>query len=291
MNCSKLALGAVQFGMNYGVSNSSGQTSLIEVTKILNLAHKLNISLIDSAISYGSSEKILGEIGVSNFDIVSKLPSSVLTQKEVSSSIQYHIDNSLIRLKKDSLYGFLAHNAADLLSSNGEIIYKSLNLAKKNGLIKKIGVSVYYPEEIKQLMYYYDLDLIQAPFNIIDNRLIKSGLMKELSSSNIELHVRSIFLQGLLLMTPSNRLLKFNKWVALWNTWDEWLNDLKITPIEACLSYALSFDEISKLVIGVESAKQLQEIANIKPLKSLNLPEDLVTEDQLLLNPANWNNL
>ncbi len=291
MNFSKIALGAVQFGMDYGISNNSGQTSINEISRILNLAHKLDISLIDTAISYGSSEKNLGEVGVRNFNIISKLPSNVLKNKKSQGLILKHINQSLVRLNKQSLYGFLSHNAADLLSSNGEKIYKVLVEAKKNGLINKIGASVYHPEEIKQLMNYYDLDIIQAPFNIIDNRLIKSSLMRDLYKSNVELHVRSVFLQGLLLMDPSVRLLRFNKWKNLWNNWEEWLNDLQITPIEACFSYALSFDEISKIIIGVETEQQLQEIANLKLLKSLNIPENLQIDDQLLINPANWSNL
>ena len=115
--------------------------------------------------------------------------------------------------------------------------------------------------------------------------------MRDLYKSNVELHVRSVFLQGLLLMDPSVRLLRFNKWKNLWNNWEEWLNDLQITPIEACFSYALSFDEISKIIIGVETEQQLQEIANLKLLKSLNIPENLQIDDQLLINPANWSNL
>ena len=264
MNFNKLALGTVQFGMDYGISNNSGQTSINEISRILNLANKLDISLIDTAISYGSSEKNLGEVGVSNFNIISKLPSGVLKNQQTQGFILKHINESLVRLNKQSLYGFLSHNASDLLSPNGENIYRVLLEAKKNGLINKIGASVYHPDEITQLMNYYDLDIIQAPFNIIDDRLVKSGLMRDLYKSNVELHVRSVFLQGLLLMDPSVRLLRFNKWKNLWNSWEEWLNDLQITPIEACFSYALSFDEISKIIIGVETEQQLQEIANLK---------------------------
>ena len=290
MNFNKITLGAVQFGMNYGISNNSGQTSIKEVSKILNLAHHLNITLIDTAISYGSSEKNLGDIGIENFEVISKLPSSYLKNKELSNSITRHIKESLIRLHKSSLYGFLCHNASDLLSSNGEIIYKKLVEAKKNGLINKIGVSVYHPNEINQLMNHYDLDIIQAPFNIIDNRLQENGLISDLSKAKIELHVRSIFLQGLLLMDSRIRLSKFKKWKNLWNIWDEWLHDIKITPIEACISYVFSFNEISKVIIGVESEKQLQDIANLKLPNELNIPSELKSNDQLLINPANWNN-
>ena len=290
MNFNKIALGAVQFGMDYGISNDSGQTPIHEISRILSLANTLGISLIDTAISYGSSEKNLGEVGVSSFNIVSKLPSGALKNRQPQGIILEHIKESLIRLNKKSLYGFLSHNASDLLSLNGEKIYKVLIEAKQNGLINKIGASVYHPDEITQLMNYYDLDIIQAPFNIIDDRLIKSGLMRDLYKSNVEIHVRSIFLQGLLIMDPSVRLLRFKKWKNLWNNWEEWLNDLKVTPIEACLSYAHSFEEISKVIIGVETEQQLKEISNLKLLKFINIPDKLKIDDQLLINPVNWIN-
>tara|TARA_B110000008_G_scaffold275762_1_gene313834 strand:+ start:1109 stop:1975 length:867 start_codon:yes stop_codon:yes gene_type:complete len=283
----RIALGAAQFGMRYGISNTDGQTSLNEVKKIVDLAKKLNIDMIDSAISYGSSEENLGEIGIDNFKIVSKLPSGVLVKAK--PSISRYITESLERLRKDYLYGFLCHNANDLLSPGGEIIYKGLRNAKDSGLIKKIGVSVYHPEEIRQLMYYYDLDIIQAPFNIIDNRLLTSGVLNEICNSSIELHVRSIFLQGLLLMTPSLIKKRFNEWDELWTNWEVWLKDSKISPLEACFSYALSFREIDKIIIGVESEWQLNEIANITLIKNMNIPSKLHNDNQMLINPANWN--
>ena len=91
-------------------------------------------------------------------------------------------------------------------------------------------------------------------------------------------------------MDPSVRLLRFKKWKNLWNNWEEWLNDLKVTPIEACLSYAHSFEEISKVIIGVETEQQLKEISNLKLLKFINIPDKLKIDDQLLINPVNWIN-
>ena len=139
----KLSLGTAQFGFNYGVSNANDQKiKASEVRNILNFSSQIGISSLDTAPSYGDSEKVLGDIGVSNFDVVSKLPSMLDKEINFDKSIPKYLFNSLSSLKKESLYGFLVHDAKDLLSKKGEIVYKSLMHLKNDGLVNKIGVSI-----------------------------------------------------------------------------------------------------------------------------------------------------
>jgi predicted aldo/keto reductase-like oxidoreductase len=112
--------------------------------------------------------------------------------------------------------------------------------------------------------------------------------MAKMNSAGVELHVRSIFLQGLLLMNDANRPKKFSKWDKLWRMWNEWLNDSKITATEACLSYALSFNEISKILVGVDSLQQLQEICSYTHKNTPKIPIEISENDTMLLNPSNW---
>jgi len=285
----KLSLGTAQFGFNYGVSNANDQKiKASEVRNILNFSSQIGISSLDTAPSYGDSEKVLGDIGVSNFDVVSKLPSMLDKEINFDKSIPKYLFNSLSSLKKESLYGFLVHDAKDLLSKKGEIVYKSLMHLKNDGLVNKIGVSVYESDEIEVLTNYFDLDLIQAPFNIIDNRLIDSGAMSYINKSGIELHVRSVFLQGLLIMNSKNRPKKFDYWSELWTSWNEWLNDNHLSALEATIRYALSKPEITKVIVGVDSLNQLEQIISASNGNLPPFPKNLQINDIKLLNPSNW---
>ena len=130
--------------------------------------------------------------------------------------------------------------------------------------------------------------LVQLPLNIFDRRLINNGMLELLSQQGLEVHARSIFLQGLMLMGNSSRPRKFDRWDSLWKSWSEWLNDYKISPLEASIRYAMSFSEISKVLVGIDSVNQLIEIMDAASGVLPPIPNELYTDDSLLLNPSNW---
>ncbi len=284
---SKLALGTVQFGLDYGISNATGQVSLEEARKIINLAKEHHIDTLDTAYSYGDSEKILGDIGVNDFHIVTKTESLQSGVDNVLKSVH----QSLKKLNIDKLYGLLIHDVNDVKRKQFELLYNQLNELKQFGIINKIGFSCYVPEQVDFLLDNFDFDLIQIPFNIIDNRLIVGGQLKKLRDSGVEVHARSVFLQGLLLMNSQNRLEKFTRWDGLWRLWHEWLDDNRITALEATIRYAMSTSEISKVVVGIESKDQLDEIFRAYKGELYNIPQELFTHDIDLLSPSNWDNL
>lgn len=215
----KLALGTAQFGMKYGIANKDSQQNPLEAKKIIRLAKDSKIDLIDTAISYGYSEKIIGETGIKNFKIVSKLPSIPRNCSDVNLWIEKKIQSSLKRLRVKSLYGLLLHHPEDLLGNFGKKIINALDLMKQKGLVKKIGISIYDPLKCIKIMKLTRIEIVQSPLNIIDQRLVTSGLLSKLHSEEIEVHVRSIFLQGLLLM-PFNKIPKhFRKWSKIFNKW------------------------------------------------------------------------
>jgi aryl-alcohol dehydrogenase-like predicted oxidoreductase len=159
---------------------------------------------------------------------------------------------------------------------------------KSDGSVKKIGISIYDTSELDLLCERFQFDLIQAPFNIFDRRLIYSGWMERLALQGVELHVRSAFLQGLLLMSANDRPNKFSPWSKLFLEWDGWLKLNKLLPLEACLSYVLSFPHVSKVIVGADSLVQLKEIILASSCKFSLFPEGLMTRDTALINPANW---
>ena len=176
----RLALGTVQFGLPYGVANKSGQVSRAEAKLMVRLALENGIDTLDTAIAYGESEKCLGEIGVENFKLVTKLPSIPDGCLDISGWIHEQVTSSLLRLGVEKLYGFLLHKSEDLLGPDGPELYRALDSLKEKGLVKKIGVSIYSPNELESLKKDFSFDLIQAPFNLIDQRLLYSGWMKKL---------------------------------------------------------------------------------------------------------------
>jgi aryl-alcohol dehydrogenase-like predicted oxidoreductase len=281
----KLALGTAQFGFDYGLANRTGKIRLDEATSILNYAWNNNIHTLDTAYAYGDSEKALGDIGVYDWKVISKLPSN----KENKKPIKFIVEESLERLNIKKVYGVLFHRAEDLLEGSGPEIYRELADLKDAGVIEKIGVSLYSPIILDELIPNYDLDIIQAPMNILDNRLLKSGWISKLKNKGIELHARSAFLQGVLLMSQIERPETFNKWKSIWSKWDEFINKTGQDPAEVCLQWLLSIAEIDKVIVGIDNLSQLEKLINYSTDEISAEFIDLNCDDPLLLDPFNWN--
>ena len=283
---SKIAIGTVQFGLNYGVANSEGKTSGAEVEKILRYAQLKGSEVLDTAIHYGDAESLLGAIGVGDWKILSKLPS--MGFKDLScNSIDKAVYESLERLGVDHLYGLHLSKADDLLGPEGAIIFNQLCKLKNEKVIQKIGVSFYSSDELNKVLSIYDLDVCQIPVNIFDRRFLDNDL-KLLKSRNIEIHARSIFLQGLLLMPSEARPTKFQQWNSTWTKWDKFLQNHEITALQACLSFIYSIEEINKIVIGLNSLNHLKQIEVCKLTNIVELIDELSCDDEFLLNPSLW---
>ena len=290
---SKLGLGTVQFGTDYGLNSLDCQVRPQEVKKILNYARSKQIALLDTAPAYGYSEEIIGGINNSEFQVVTKtrhFDTLKITNDEVSL-LNKDFNNSLKKLNQIKIYGLLIHNADDLLKPGGEKILDLLQQFKQTNKLMKVGVSVYDHIKLHSILDNFDIDMVQLPFNIIDRRMLDSGMLTSLYKRGIEVHARSIFLQGLLLMSGKLMPSKFHRWSNLWKLWHEWLNDNRISPVEASVRYAISFSEISKVLVGVDSVNQLKEIYKASSGTLPKIPDELQTTDADLLNPSNWGQL
>jgi aryl-alcohol dehydrogenase-like predicted oxidoreductase len=287
----RLGLGTVQFGLPYGVSNHKGIVPEAEVQSILKLAQENKIDTLDTAVSYGESEHCLGIAGVRAWKIVSKLPPIPHDCENVDHWITGTVKSSLQRLTVSRLHGLLLHRPAELLETRGEVIYRTLENLKNEGLVQKIGISIYEPAELDVILSRYDFDLVQAPFSILDRRLADTGWMDRLHKMGTELHVRSIFLQGLLLMPPALRPKKFDRWGRVWTEWARWLAANNLDAVTACLRFANSFPKISKIIIGVDSEQQLKEAIRVSAGKLPDCPPFCLDDSAELLNPARWSEL
>lgn len=288
---SRLALGTVQFGLDYGIANHSGRVHPDEAGRILTEAGQAGISMLDTAIAYGDSERTLGQIGVADWRIVTKLPEMPDTCPDVAEWVENRVKGSLDRLGVQQLHAVLLHRPAQLLEARGPQLFAALERLKVLGYTKKIGISIYDPNELDSLFSKMHFDLVQAPLNILDRRLVTSGWARRLKHIGAELHVRSTFLQGLLLMSSEKRPQKFSRWQSLWLEWDRWLSETGLSPLEACLRFALSIEEVDNVVVGVDSVVQFREIHVAANGVLPGLPAWPQAIDPVLLNPALWSKL
>ncbi len=284
----KLALGSAQFGMDYGIANRAGRVSQHEVASILTRARSEGIDTLDTAIAYGESEAALGRSSLAGWRIVTKLGPVPEDHPDAGGWVAEQIRGSLQRLGVASLYGVLLHSPGQVLESWGGEILSALDAAKRDGLAGKTGISIYDPSELDSLGDRFQPDIVQAPFNILDRRLIESGWLRRIEERGTEVHVRSIFLQGLLLMGADERPQAFQRWDGLWATWHRWLQETGLTPLEACVRHALSFPEISRVVVGVDGLRHLEEICKAAHGDAPDIPSSLRADDIDLLNPSRW---
>jgi aryl-alcohol dehydrogenase-like predicted oxidoreductase len=284
----RLALGTVQFGLAYGVANKRGQIAFTEAREILLRARVAGIDTLDTAVAYGESEAILGAVGVDQWKVVSKLPELPASCEDIAAWVRSKVAGSLSRLKIPKLHALLLHRSQDLLAPQGAALYAALTELKIDGLVTKVGVSVYGPEELEAVWPKFRFDLVQSPFNVFDRRLLNSGWLERLHQAGTEVHVRSVFLQGLLLLPAEERRAEFAGWQDLWLKWDAWLKAEELTPLRACLMFALSRPEINRVVVGVDGVSHLAEILSAPTAEPIHFPNSLESSDLRLINPTKW---
>ncbi len=284
----KLALGTAQFGLKYGLANAANKVPRDMVEELLKVASAFNITMLDTAIAYGDSEQVLGLYNLAKFEIVSKLPAVPSNCLNVEEWVLEQTMSSLKRLKTDKLHDLLLHRPAQLLGTNGEKIYKSILKLKEQGMVDQIGVSVYGPDELSELIKRFDFDVIQAPMNIFDRRMEHTGMLKHLKKTGVTIHIRSAFLQGLLLMPSEKVPVCFAPWAPLIKQYHQWLNQQSLSPLQACLSYLKQHSDIDKIIVGVDNIWQLKQIIAAIDTPITDIPDFLQSTDEGLLNPSRW---
>ena len=288
----RLALGTVQFGLDYGVANYAGQVPLPEALIILSLAKASGINVLDTAIAYGTSEEVLGKAGIDGYRVITKLPSLPMDQSDIPRWVGDQVEASLNRLGQKKLYALLLHRPQDLLSSKGAQLIQALADLKYHGVVQKIGISIYSPDELDPICKKFQIDLVQAPLNVIDRRMETSGWLDRIKDDGVELHTRSVFLQGLLLMERSKIPEKFSRWSKLWDQWHEKLKISGVSPLAACLAYPLSLGQVDHVIVGVNTTRQLFEIVQANQQIESDLDTSFMRSVDLdLINPSRWKDL
>jgi len=285
---SKLALGTANFGLNYGLANPSGRLSDAELEKIIKVSEGAGINLVDTAQAYGDSELRLGAVLKTDTQVITKIGEG-LTKNYSTNSLCSLVEESMQRLKRTKLHGLLLHRPEILLGVHGTKILSELNHLKEKGLVNKVGISIYAPDILAKLTKFIDLDIVQAPFNLFDQRIASSGWAEQLKEKGTEIHIRSVFLQGLLLIKRQELPTWFKlNWPQLFNDWFELQNQTSVNADEIALNFALKQPWIDKVVIGVDNAQQLHRLIEIEKTKTYDFNNVLASKDVNLIDPSNW---
>ncbi len=302
---SKITLGTVQLGIKYGIANRTGKPTENESQKILQYAYHQGINMFDTAPAYGNSEEIIGNF-IRNIpsnksqktpEIITKLsPFEILGNEDedfIYRKVKNSVFESLNRLHLNKIPYFLLHHADDLHKLNGRIVEALIRL-RDEGYLNHIGVSIYNPDEVKLFLEKEELDVIQIPINILDHRLIKTGLLKQLHFKNKIILARSVFLQGLIFINP-NELPDTLK-IAAHHLYKlaEIANKTNLSIAQLSFCFIRDMKEISSIIMGVDNLDQLKENLNYLDLPPLGekLKKEIFSAftevEEKIVNPSKW---
>ena len=286
-NINKLILGTVQFGLKYGINNSVGQVSKEEVKKILDYAQFVGINTLDTAAGYGDSEKCIGGYHYNSkelFHIITKF------NKDTTISWEDSLKESIKKLYIGKVDVVMFHSFEHYYSLKSEL--PAIINKGKGFYFDKIGVSVYTNDELEQLLYDDNVEVVQLPFNLLDNESLRADILKQLKEKGKIIHTRSTFLQGLFYKNISSLGNKFNNLIPSLTLISELVRENNININALAMQYVLSKDYIDGVLIGVDSSSQLKD--NIVSLQSNISKEVLAKIDKIkinntdLLNPSKW---
>ena len=287
----RLGLGTAQLGLSYGVTNQAGKPDEEMISKIFNAAHAGNFSIIDTASSYGDSEEMIGKHLPKEWhpDIVTKVPPL--------KGLQAKIVDDFLKLSLEKLgrpiSGLLIHHAGDLLGKDGPEILKRLYAAKEQGLTLGVGFSAYTAEEIDKLLEIIDPDIVQLPISVADQRLIDSGHIAKLIDMGVQVHCRSAFLQGLLLIDPEDLPEYFHELKPVLEILSKWSGELQIDRLSLCIAFFSQLGGIDSLIMGASSVSEVIELSDAAQRARICdvLPWNEIPKiNAKILNPSHWPN-
>jgi len=290
----RLGLGAAQFGMPYGATNRLGTPTPSAVSEILKVAQQGRINLIDTAAGYGRSEEVLGRLLPETWSVRLITKTAPSGNGEITEPAAARVRETVLRsaerLGRRPLHGLLVHQGEDILKSGGERLIRILQNLKDGGIVEKIGASVYSGREIDAILECMDLDIVQLPYNLCDRRLDEGGQISRLKDANVEIHARSIFLQGLLLASEDRVPQYFSRLRPVLRRLGESFGRGTVDRVAACLSVAASHPAFDAIIVGVTTPDEVSVL-----LQALDSAMDITVENDIfrmddpdILDPRTW---
>lgn len=276
----ELCLGTVQFGMDYGIKGQK-QPSVDQAVDMLEYATHNGITTIDTANAYGTAEDVVGvfllkkTVSRDKLFIISKFRPNLLDEvspNEYYSVMRANLENTLSRLHTDYLDSYLLHSARYVFDDE---IIETLNRMKRDGLVRRVGVSIYEPEEAKKCIDRPNVEFMQLPYSIFDQRMEKAGVFEYAKKDNILIHSRSAFIQGLILMNENEVPDFLSKAKPIVRKIDVLCHRHGISRISLAMNYVKQQSRISHLVFGVDNINQLKE--NIQIFQE-DIPADIIED-------------
>lgn len=295
---SRIGLGTVQFGLDYGVTNRTGRPSSAEVAVIGATARAAGMDTLDTAHLYGDSEAVIGRTAtLAGFRVVTKTPkfADAASAGSAADILRAGLATSLERLGRSSVDVLLLHDATDLLGPHGATLWDAMEQAKAAGMIGKIGVSVYNGGQIDAVLAAYPVELVQLPINPLDRRLDRGGQLDRLAAAGVEIHARSLFLQGLLLQHPDRIAPRFGVLRDAVAELRDWGIMRGLSQLEAVLAISLADPRIDRFILGVTSVDELRDIVSaLESGQGTKLKIDFAgctVLDPVHLDPSRWSEL
>jgi aryl-alcohol dehydrogenase-like predicted oxidoreductase len=292
----RLALGTVQFGLPYGPEDSPRRLERGEVREILAAAWDSGIDMLDTAAAYGDAEKVIGELrpAGARFAVVSKTPRLGLASigPAEARSIQEGVRCSLGLLGVEALDALLVHHAPDLLAAGGVELFHALEELRADGIVHRIGISIYDAATLKSVLGRFPVEIVQLPINVLDQRFLADGTLADLAKRRIEVHARSVFLQGVLLIEPGRLPARFAGIRGQIGRFQSDAARAGLSPSAAALGFIAGCPGIARVVIGVNSATQLRtDVAEFSGAGAVRGKLDFsayAVQDSAMVDPRSW---
>lgn len=290
----KLGLGTAQFGLDYAIDTRETRPEDREIARILDSANEYGVPVVDTASRYGTAEQVLGRCLGDNhsFKIVTKTPTyrKESIGRDDAELLVNTFKQSLSLLRRPKVHALITHWAPDLLCPGGERLYDAMLSLQNEGLVDKIGSSVYTADHIDGLMSRYPIEFIQAPVSVLDQRLVRSGHLRLLNEAGVELHARSAFLKGLIFCNVDHLSDHFDSVTTVLRRFRESARQLGLTPLSAALQFLFRLSEIDTVVVGVTLMDQFKEIVDAAKMSIDSLPDftEFGINDRKILDPNNW---
>ena len=278
----ELFIGTAQFGFKYGFNKI--KIKKLEIKNIEKILKRNSLKNFDTAMNYGESEKIIGNLKIKR-KVITKIKLPKKKPKDLKKWFEKKLNKSLKKLKVKSLHGLLIHDTTDISGKNKEFLNILLDCQKKK-LISKLGISVYEVDEIKRILKFWKPEIIQMPINIFDHRFLNNNFLYKLKKLNIELHARSCFLQGVLL----KKKIKIGnlKSKKVFSSFSNWCQKKQLSKLEACIHFIKKIREIDYLIVGFDNSSHLKEIINSFNKKLILVPDDFLSNEKSLIDPRKW---
>ncbi len=291
----RIGLGTVQFGLDYGITNRHGRPSQEQADAICAVAAEAGMDTLDTASLYGDSEAVIGRSApAAGLRVVTKTPKFADLADTDAAVARYRdgLARSLAQLRRSHVDALLFHDAGDLLGRHGDALWGEMEAAKARGEVGRIGLSVYNGAQIDAALARFPVEIVQLPFNPLDRRLIEGGQLERLAAAKVEVHARSLFLQGLLLQRPDAIESRFGALRDAIAELHDWARARNLAPLEAVLALALSESRIDRLIVGVTAASELHDIVSaVENGQRAQLKTDFsgsVALDSRHLDPSRW---